>query len=416
MLTAALILIFTYIGVAFTRLPKVNVDRPSAAFIGAVLMILFGVLTFQEAVGAIDFNTIALLLGMMILVSALKVVGFFNLLATKSLSLARTPRRLLLLVIVATAVSSAFLVNDAVVLLFTPIVIQACRARRVNPVPYLIAEAMASNIGSTATIVGNPQNMLIGITSGISFARFFLYLLPVSIVSTIVLIFVMYGFYRKTLKQGFGVSSDSPVDGQAYDAKAIKRLAPILVLVMVAFFLSSFMKVGIPLIALSCAALVLVLSRAKPSTLIKEVDWLLLLFFTGLFIVIEGAHKAGVFDIFIDSIVLTPNFAGIASISVVSTVVSQLVSNVPLTMLVLPILKNVPGDALWIALAAGATLGGNLTIIGAVANIIVVEGAAREGIHVGFIEFLKVGAVVTIVTIGAAILILGGEYWLGWLR
>ena len=157
------------------------------------------------------------------------------------------------------------------------------------------------------------------------------------------------------------------------------------------------------------------MGQAKPSSIIKEVDWVLLLFFAGLFIVIEGAHKAGVLDIFTERIVLVPNLAGITSIAVVSTVVSQLVSNVPLTMLLLPILKNVPGDTLWIALAAGSTLGGNLTIIGAVANIIVVEGAAREGIHIGFIEFLKVGAVVTAITIGVAILVLGGEYWLGWL-
>lgn len=202
MLTAAIILILTYIGIAFTRLPWVNVDRSSAAFTGGVLMVLFGVLTFDEAVRAVDFNTITLLLGMMVLVAALKEVGFFDLLAAKSLSLARTPRRLLLLVIIATAVSSAFLVNDTVVLLFTPIVIHVCRHRRVNPVPYLIAEAMASNIGSTATIVGNPQNMLIGITSGISFARFFLYLLPVSVVSTVALILIMYAFYRKTFSRG----------------------------------------------------------------------------------------------------------------------------------------------------------------------------------------------------------------------
>jgi len=416
MLTAAVILALTYVGVAFTRLPRVNIDRPSAAFTGGVLMVLCGVLTFEEAVGAIDFNTIALLLGMMVLVAALKAVGFFTLLATKSLALASTPRRLLLLVVVATAVSSAFLVNDAVVLLFTPIIIHACRARKVNPVPYLIAEAMASNIGSAASIVGNPQNMLIGITSGISFARFFLYLLPVSVVSTAVLVLVMYGLYNKTLKQGFDTSSNPQVDGPPYDARAIKRLAPILVLVVLAFFLSSVVRVQIPLIALACAALVLVVGQVKPSNIIREVDWVLLLFFAGLFIVIEGAHAAGVLDVFIETVVFAPNWAGIASISAVSTVVSQLVSNVPLTMLLLPVLKNIPGDTLWIALAAGSTLGGNLTIIGAVANIIVVEGAAREGIHIGFLEFLKVGAVVTVVTVGLSILILGGEYWAGWLR
>jgi Na+/H+ antiporter NhaD/arsenite permease-like protein len=416
LLIATIILIVTYLGVAFTRLPKVNVDRPSAAFTGGVLMILFGVLTFEEAVKAIDINTIALLLGMMILVSALKVVGFFDLLAMKSLATAKTPRRLLLLVIIATATASAFLVNDAVVLLFTPVIIQACRARKVNPVPYLIAEAMASNIGSACTIVGNPQNMLIGIASEISFAHFFFYLLPVSLLSTVVLILIMFRFYRNTLSQDFDFSNDSPVPAQAYDAKAITRLVPILILLIIGFFLSSFVKLSIPVIALGFAALVLLLGKAKPSTIIKEVDWILLLFFAGLFIVIEGAHKAGVLDIFTESIITTPGFLGIASISIVSTVVSQLVSNVPLTMLVLPILKNVPGDVLWIALAAGSTLGGNLTIIGAVANIIVVERASREGIQVQFLEFLKVGTVVTIATIGLAILILGAEYWLGWLR
>jgi Na+/H+ antiporter NhaD/arsenite permease-like protein len=416
LLIATIILIVTYLGVAFTRLPKVNVDRPSAAFTGGVLMILFGVLTFEEAVQAIDFNTIALLLGMMVLVSALKVVGFFDLLAMKSLLTAKTPRRLLLLVIIATATASAFLVNDAVVLLFTPVIIQACNARKVNPVPYLIAEAMASNIGSACTIVGNPQNMLIGITSGISFAHFFFYLLPVSLLSTVVLVLIMFRLYRNTLNQDFDFSNDSPVPAQGYDAKAITRLAPILILLIIAFFLSSFVKLSIPIIALGFASLVLLLGKAKPSTIIKEVDWVLLLFFAGLFIVIEGAHKAGVLDIFTGSIITTPGFLGIASISIVSTIVSQLVSNVPLTMLVLPILKNVPGDVLWISLAAGSTLGGNLTIIGAVANIIVVEGASREGIQVQFLDFLKVGTLVTIATISLAILILGVEYWLGLLR
>ncbi|MFA4836504.1 MAG: SLC13 family permease, partial [Dehalococcoidia bacterium] len=309
---AVLILIVTYIGIAFTKLPKVNIDRPSAAFIGAVLMILFGVLTFQEAIGAIDFNTIALLLGMMILVSALKAAGFFHLLAIKSLALAGTPRSLLILVIVATAISSAFFVNDAVVLLFTPIVIQTCRARKVNPVPYLIAEAMASNIGSAATIVGNPQNMLIGTTSGISFGRFFLHLLPVSAVSTVVLIIVIYRFYGKRFKQSFEACSDLPANERTYDASAIKRLAPILALVMIAFFLSSIIDVKIPLIALACAAVVLLTGKTQPSAIIKEVDWLLLLFFGGLFVVIEGAHSAGVLDVFTDHIVPEPNFAGIA--------------------------------------------------------------------------------------------------------
>jgi Na+/H+ antiporter NhaD/arsenite permease-like protein len=416
MLTAAIVLIVTYIGIAFHHLPKVNVDRPSAAFIGAVLMVLLGVLTFGEAIGAIDFNTIALLLGMMVLVSALKVVGFFDWLAMKTLTVARTPRRLLILVVAATAVASAFFVNDAVVLLFTPVIIQIARARRVNPVPYLIAEAMASNIGSTATIVGNPQNMLIGITSGISFARFFLYLLPVAFLSTIILILVIYWFYNRSFSHNFDGPPDPPAGRQPYDIKVMVRLVPVLVLLIAAFFFSSYIEMGMPLIALSCAALVLLLGRATPTEVLKGVDWVLLLFFAGLFIVIGGAHKAGVLDLFMDRVIATPDMSGIVSISLISTLVSQVVSNVPLTMLLLPTLKAVPGDALWITLAAGSTLGGNLTIIGAVANIIVVEGASREGVNIGFVEFLKVGAMVTVLTVGLAILILGAEYWTGWLR
>ncbi len=413
MLTAAVILTVTYIGIAFAWLPRVNIDRPAAAFIGGLLMVLFGIISFGEAVTAINFHILGLLLGMMMLIAGLQAVGFFNLVVVKSLSIADTPRRLLLLVVTATAVASAFFVNDAVVLLFTPIIVQTCRQRQVNPVPYLIAEAMASNIGSTATIVGNPQNMLIGITAGISFTRFFLYLLPVAAVATIVLIFLAYGFYRRDFSHKFIADS---MTAPPYDVAAIKRLTPVLVMVLLSFFLSSYIRLEISLIALGGAALILVVGRVKPAVVIRSVDWVLLLFFAGLFVVIEGAHHAGVLDVFTREIVVTPDFVGITSISVVSTIVSQVVSNVPLTMLVIPIIKNVPGDTLWIALAAGSTLGGNLTIIGAVANIIVVEIAARDGVTIGFVEFLKIGVAVTVVTVGAAILILGAEYWLGWLR
>lgn len=414
-IAAAVILGLTYIGVAFTRLPHVNVDRPSAAFLGAVLMVLAGVLTFGEAIEAIDFNTIGLLLGMMMLVAALKVAGFFDLMAVKSMALAGTPLRLLVLVVVATGVASALLVNDTVVLLFTPILIQICRLRKVNPVPYLIAEAMASNIGSTATIVGNPQNTLIGITSGIPYANFTAHLLPVAVISSVLLIGIVRFAYRDAFTARFPTSSD-PVEKPRYDPRALQRLIPILIGVTIAFFVSSIFDLKIPGIALVCGAIVLLAGRVKPSTIIREVDWVLLLFFAGLFIVIEGAQKEGLLDHFIHADTFSPDFSGIVLVCVVSVIVSQLVSNVPLTMLLLPTLKAIPGDVLWISLAAGSTLGGNLTIIGAVANIIVVEAAAREGISIGFKEFLKIGVPVTLSTVGVGVLILGAEYWMGWLQ
>lgn len=157
MLTALIILILTIIGVSFTRLPHINVDRPAAALVGGLLMVLAGVLSFNQAFTNIDFHTITLLLGMMLLMAALQQADFFNILAARSISLATSPWQMLMVVVIVTAVGSAFMVNDVVVLLFTPVLITACRWLNRNPIPYLVTEAMASNIGSVATEIGNPQ-------------------------------------------------------------------------------------------------------------------------------------------------------------------------------------------------------------------------------------------------------------------
>lgn len=410
---ATTILVLTYIGVAITRLPRINVDRPSAAFTGAVLMVVFGVLPFDAAVQAIDFQIIALLLGMMMLVAALERAGFFGYVATRLLSVGTTPVRLLAVVVVGTGILSAVLVNDTVVLFLTPVVIQACRMLRANPVPYLIAEAMASNIGSTATIVGNPQNILIGITSGISFARFFFHLAPVAALGCLALIAIVWLVYRREFSRPFAHDKDSQGADNPGQPIESRWAGLILVPVIVAFFLSSTLGVDVSLIALVTGAVVLLLSRARPSEIIGRVDWVLLLFFVGLFVVIGGAREAGVMDVMLQMVSVTPDLQGILSLHLASVIVSQLVSNVPLTMLVVPIIEGIPGNLLWLSLASGATLGGNATLIGAVANIIVVERASREGVIVSFGEFLKVGVLVTVVTLVISIGILALEWRLG---
>ncbi|MSQ40360.1 MAG: anion transporter [Dehalococcoidia bacterium] len=435
MLEAGIILAVTYTGIAVTRLPRLNLDRPAAALLGAVLMILAGVLTFQEAVASVDFNTLTLLFGMMLLVAVLQRGGFFEVLAARAVTVASSPPKLLVSVVVMTAVASALLVNDVVVLLFTPVVIQACRLQRANPVPYLIGEAMASNIGSTATIVGNPQNMLIGVTSGISFARFFVYLAPVAIVGTLILLGVLWLFYRRKLASevpgplvapSLGVSRPLPGETAALlhpaasaslmDTRVLARVLPVLGLVTVAFFFSSFIGLSIPMIALVAGTAAMLVSGIRPSEVMRSVDWVLLLFFAGFFVVIGGARQAGLLDLLLQRVDLSVGAGGILSIHLFSAVVSQLVSNVPLTMLMLPLLQHLPGDTLWISLAAGATLGGNATLIGAVANLIVVEQAYREGVVVRFGEFLKVGLVVTALTLAASVGILLLEFNLGLLR
>lgn len=402
--TAIIIFVITFLGIIYTRLPKVNIDRPSAAFFGAVAMILFGVLTFEEAVLAIDFNTIALLLGMMIVIAVLELDGFFTFIAEKTISLSKSRNQLLMIIVFVTGIASAFLVNDAVVLLFTPVIIQICRCAKLNPVPYLIAEILASNVGSAMTITGNPQNILIGMQSGIPYTYFLLHLLPVSLIGMFLIVLIIKPFFRNEFK------SENHLQFQKeefnYNFKSMKISVPIFIGILILFFFSHTFNISIPMIALAGASLILIFGKIKPSKVIKEVDWVLLLFFAGLFIVVQGIEKVGVLDQFIKNTPLSNNLEGIISLHALSLFLSQIVSNVPYTILMLPILKSASSDLLWLSLASAATLAGNATIIGAVANLIVIEVAKKYDVEIGFWQFLKVGLLITIITLFISIIIL----------
>ncbi len=403
--TALIIFIVTYTGIIFTRLPRMNIDRPSAAFFGAVAMILFGVITFDEAIRAIDFNTIALLLGMMIIISTLELDGFFEWIATRTLSVAETPFKLLVILTLITGIASAFLVNDAVVLLFTPVIIGICRTLRMNPIPFLIAEILASNIGSAMTITGNPQNMLIGINSGISYGHFLLFLLPVSLAGLAVVIYAVKWHYPLVITPQFPdaeikikTATAELERGVSYNYRSMRYSAPIFILVIVLFFMGRLLKLSIPLIALIGASLILLLGRVKPSKVIRQVDWVLLLFFASLFIVVHGVEKAGLMDYILNHVKLTENASGLAGLHLVSLVLSQVVSNVPFTVIMLPLMKTANSEVMWLALASASTLAGNATIIGAMANLIVIETARSKGVKIRFMEFFRIGIVVTVIS------------------
>lgn len=393
---ALTIFIITYLGIIFTRLPWINIDRPSAAFFGAVAMIACGVISFDEGVRAIDFNTIALLLGMMIMIAVLELDGFFSLIAEKAIAYSQTRSQLLWIVVFITGISSAFLVNDAVVLLFTPVIIEICKSGNLNPVPYLIAEILASNAGSTMTITGNPQNMLIGINSGIHYGNFLLYLMPVSIISMVIIVFIVKMIYRKDFEPADKLKFKE--DGFKYNFASMKTSVPIFLLMTILFFFSRTLHLPIPVIALAGGSLVLLLGRIRPSTVIKEIDWVLLLFFASLFIVVHGVEKVGLLDGTTSLGILTPDSTGIGIIHGVSLVFSQIVSNVPLTVVMLPVMKAAGSTVLWLALASASTLAGNATIIGAMANLIVLESAKKSGITIGFLEFIKTGFIVTVLS------------------
>lgn len=403
-ITASIIFVITYIGIIFTRLPGINIDRPSASFFGAVAMIIFGVFTFDEAINAIDFNTITLLIGMMIIITVLELDGFFEFIANKTITLAKNERRLLFIVIYTTGISSAFLVNDAVVLLYTPIVISICRDSKINPIPYLIAEILASNTGSAMTITGNPQNMLIGINSGISYSKFLLHLMPVSIIGMLIIYFVVKFLYPVNFKKL------NPIDPQPgsyeYNYLSMKFSAPIFMLVIVLFFINGRLGLSIPVISLIGASLILILGKIKPSEVIKNIDWVLILFFATLFIVVGGIEKTGLIQHILDRYTITPDLHGIGVIHVISLILSQIVSNVPYTILMIPILKNSGSDIIWLSLASASTIAGNATIFGAMANIIVIESAKKLGVNITFFEFLKAGVIVTALTLILSVFLL----------
>ncbi len=405
----------TYMGLALGRLPGLRTDRPGIALAGAAVVLASGVLTFDEAVRAVDFATLVLLLGMMIVVGYLRRAGFFELLAHAALDRVRRPHGLLAAVVVLAGVLSALLVNDVVCLALAPLVLHLTRRLRLDPRPHLIGLAVASNAGSAATLTGNPQNMIIGGLSHVSYLRFALKLAPVAALSLGVCYLVTALVYRAALQAGEPSAEDKAresADGGA--APPALRLAHKLLLAksltvtlaaVVLFFAGAPMEV----VALGAAA-VLLLGRTNPEKVYRHIDWGLLVMFAGLFIVVHAFEVHVVARWGIDrwaSIQQHP----VGLLSVISAALSNLVSNVPAVLLFKPVIPTMAGavqETAWLALAMSSTLAGNLTVLGSVANLIVVECARKEGVTVGLGDYCRVGVPVTLLTLGL------GVTWLTW--
>ena len=298
------------------------------------------------------------------------------------------------------------MVNDVVVLLFTPIIISLCKKFKINPIPYLIAEILASNIGSAMTITGNPQNMLIGIHSGISYSSFLLHLLPISLIGMGIIYFVIKKIYRKEFNHPLQITENGT--HKPYNFKSIYVSVPIFGMIVILFFFSNSLRISIPLIALVGASVILLFGRIRPSSIIKDIDWVLLLFFASLFIVVKGIEHVKLMDDLKSMTFISNDLHGIGIIHGIGLVFSQIVSNVPLVVAMLPMMHPAQGNILWLALASASTLAGNATIIGAMANLIVIESAKKEGIQIKFMEFFKSGIIVTLLSFVISI----GVLWL----
>ncbi len=381
--------------------------RPAGALLGAVLMVAVGALTPAESYAAIDGDTIVLLFGMMLLTGELAAVGFFDRASGWLLRAGRTPRRLLVVVALGSGLLSALLVNDTVCLFMTPVLLVACRQAGLPAAPYLIALATSANIGSAATLVGNPQNMLIGTMSGLNFPRFLALAGPAAAVALALntaLLVIVYGRRLPArLTAGPQTDSDAPARPPLPpNPPRIWHVSAGLCAVIAAFFAGAHLGYA----TLTGATLLLATRRRDATATLARVDWALLVFFSGLFIVVAGLRTTGLVDSAWAAVaphIDLKTALGLASLSAAMTAGSNLVSNVPLVMLVGPYLPSLGDpDAGFVLLAFTTTIAGNLTLVGSVANIIVAEGARDAG-GLGFLEHLRFGLLTTPLTLAAGV-------------
>jgi Na+/H+ antiporter NhaD/arsenite permease-like protein len=393
----------TYLFLAIGRVPGLRVDRAGIAMIGASVMLACGVLDLHEAAGAVDAETIVLLFGMMVVVAFLRISGFFALATERISERFHGPWSLLAVTIGLSGVLSAFLVNDVVCVALTPLVLHLTERLRKPPIPYLVGLATASNIGSVATITGNPQNIIIGSLSRISYIRFATSLAPVAIAGLVVNFVIVALVYRKELAASAGSSPAALLSPpRVRRGLLIKSVAVTLIAVALCF-------AGQPIAVVALAAAgVLVLDRVRPEKVYRSVDWPLLVMFAGLFVVVHAfeVHVVRTWGLDRwDALLNSP----VVLVSTLSVALSNLVSNVPAVLLFKPLIEAMPRpEPAWLALAMSSTLAGNLTLLGSVSNLIVVESARRHGTVLGFGEYLKVGIPLTLLTtlMGVAWLIL----------
>src|SRR5437764_10890199 len=356
-------------------------------------MLAVGGVGIEDVSRVIDFDTVALLLGMMIVVGNLRLSGFFRLITGWAVARARHPLALLVAVTLTSGIFSAFLLNDAVCLVMTPLVVDVVRRLERNPVPYLLAVAMAANIGSVATITGNPQNILIGGFSHIPYGAFAAALAPVAAAGLLVTIALIALCYPREFCTRTSLRLAPPRPPHVHGPLAIKSVL-VVALMMAAFF------AGQPpaKVALIAGGFMLLTRIVRSERIYREIDWPLLLMFAGLFVVVAGFEKALLTPELIDGIGRL-GLADAPILSAVTAVLSNLVSNVPAVLVLRPFVEQT-GDPqhAWFIIAMASTVAGNLTVLGSVATRIAVQLARAEGVTIGFWEYFQVGMPLSFLT------------------
>lgn len=408
---AAIVFICTYLFIAVNKTPWFEIKRSHIALIGASLMIIVGAISFTDAIDSVNMDVIMLLLGMMLLVAGLEYTGFFTLLSNLMVKQSSSKRKMLAIVMLISAILSAVALNDAAVLILTPIVIRCCQKADADPIPFLVGLMMSANIGSISTAVGNPQNAYVLSVSGMDFITFSLYSIPISIVCILLTYAILLLIFRKSLYSKYEYHIDVHENERPVAKKQMYLMITVMICTFVGFLCSGIGGYRICVVSMVSGAIsLLIIASSEPRYTIwaiKHVDWHVLLFFIGLFVLIGGASNTGLISDLSSSF---PGFRegdslSITSLSIFTVVLSNIVSNVPAVMLITEMITD-PTTMMLIALAASSTLAGNTTLIGSVANIIVAERSENYGIRIDFFKFMLVGIVVTVVTIAAMILMI----------
>jgi len=393
-----LILLFLLFVLSAGKSPYLKINRASSAIIGSCFVIIFRILNFDQAVSSVDIRTIVLLFNMMILSGSLKLAGFFPMAGSFLVSNAKNRVVLLYLTIFITGIFSMIVINDIVCLLFTPIVIIICYRTKTYPIPFLLGVALASNIGSTCSLIGNPQNIMIANLSKIPFTVYFIKTLPISLLGLILVAVSLHTTYKDKLpKDVLNIKYRKFVFHKYLVYKSI----------LILFFVVLGFVINLNQVIISSlgVAFLMLTRRIKSEKLLKEVDYSLLLTFIGLFIVIGGVEKSGVINILVNDIGYNL-FKNTTFFSFLTAILSNIIGNVPAVMMLRYLIPNENATYGWTMLAVISTLAGNLTLTGSIANLIVAEIAKKNKIEVKFIDYLKIGFPTTIFLIILSILII----------
>lgn len=410
---------------AYILIVSERVHRLKAALLGFSCILLFHLVAQEEVFSFIDFNTIGLLTGMMLLVGIVKQTGLIQYVAVKSIRASRGhPWRLLVLLTALTAIISAFLDNVTTILLIGPVALSVCDTLELDPRPFIFGEIFASNIGGTATLIGDPPNILIGSAAGLSFNDFLLNLAPAVIIAMVLmygLLFVLYGKELVPSPRTEEILSNFHSPRHNLDKTLTTRILIVLAFVLGAFTVHHLLGLEAATIALAGATAGLLICPAPVETIIKEVDWITILFFSTLFMLVGTLDHLGVIQLAAANIVrLIGNHPKTLAVSLIwgSGAISAVVDNVPYTAAVIPLVREIASlggmDAgpLWWALALGACFGGNGTLVGASANLVMAGIAERSGIRISFASFLKLGVMVTFVSLLSSTIYILVRYYL----